>query len=43
MKTGPDALSTAKIIPDAQNVKTEPDVLGTTENEIELTKYENET
>jgi hypothetical protein len=43
MKTGPDALSTAKKSPGAQNMKTGADVLGTAENEYEDAKHENGT
>jgi hypothetical protein len=32
MKTGPDALDTAKMSPREQNIKTGPDAVGTAEN-----------
>jgi hypothetical protein len=40
MKTGPDALGTAKTWPGAKNMEKGPDTLGTAEKESESAKHE---
>jgi hypothetical protein len=41
MKIGPGALFTSEICPEAQNVKTGSDTLGTTHNVFGSAKHEN--
>jgi hypothetical protein len=43
MKTGPDALGTAEIIPGTQNMKTGPEALDNAKNESGSAKHENGT